>query len=90
MTKGKPLSAEDMRVLKETAEQLVLGDGLPSIKEVEAKLAKALQDSCRVDLGEAERLRLQTIVEVSRIYLDLVSKQVNYRVNCFTIKRAFG
>jgi hypothetical protein len=85
----KPLSAEDVRVLKEIAEQLVVGDELPSIKEVEAKLAKALQDSCKPDLDETERLRLQTVVDVARVYLDLVSYQINSLVNCYAIKRAF-
>ena len=39
--KGK-LSAEDMRVLQEIAEQLVLGDELPSIRECRLFLEKRL------------------------------------------------
>jgi hypothetical protein len=87
--KGKVLSAEELAVLKVIAEQIVLGDDLPSVKEVEAELAKALRDSCKPDLDETERLRLKAVVDISRTYLELISKQVNYLVNCYAIKAAF-
>lgn len=85
MTKGKPLSSEDINILKKMAEQIVLSDSLPSIREVESTLAQALSDSCKPGLDEAERLRLQAIVELARTYIELVTKQVNYMVNCYAV-----
>ena len=89
MTKGKPLSAEDMRVLKEIAEQLVLGDGLHSLREMQAILGKAVADSCKPDLAETERLRLTVLVEGAKLYVELAQKRINYLVNCFVIKGSF-
>jgi hypothetical protein len=86
--KGK-LSAEDMRVQREIAEQVVLGDGLPSIKEMQIILGKAFVDSCKPDLAETECLRLTVLVEGAKLYVELAQKQINYLVNCFVVKESF-
>jgi len=91
MTKGEKLSAEDMRVLTEIAEKIVLKDpALPSLKEVEARRADALRESCKHGLDEVERLRLQALIELADVYIDIVRSQVNLLVNYHAIKTAHG
>jgi hypothetical protein len=88
--KGKPLSAEDMCILKEVAEQILVDDGFLSVKEAEAMLAKALRDSRKPGLDKVERMRLQTLVHASRIYLKLLSRHINRLVKCYAIKLALS
>ena len=88
MVKGK-LSAEDMRILTEATELLVLGDGLPSIEDMQIILGKAVQDSCAPGLAETECLRLTVLVEGTKLYVELAQKRINYLVNCYAIKESF-
>lgn len=91
MTTGEKLSAEDMRVFTEIAEKVVLKDpSLPSIKEVEARRADALRDACKPGLDEDEQLRLQLVVEIADVYIDLVRSYANLIVNYYAIKTANG
>lgn len=90
MTKGDPLFSEDMRVLKEIAERVVLADpSLISIKEMDVRRADALRAACKPGLNGDERLRLQVIVELTTVYIDIVRSQVNLLVDYHEIKKGY-
>ena len=76
-----------MQVLKDAVEQVILKDkGLSSLKEAQIMLGKALQDACKPGLNEVELLRLSTLVEGARLYLEIAGKYVDQVVNSCAIK----
>jgi hypothetical protein len=88
--KGKLLSAEDMAVLKKVIERSIVKDGLLKIGDVEGKIAKALKDSCQPGLSETERLRLQTLIELGHVYIEVLNKRITYLANCYSILFSVG
>ncbi len=87
--KNKHLSDEELKILYEAAEKVVCKNGLPSFKEVQSMLVKALQDSCKPGITKDELYRVKTVAYGCKVYLDIMKKQINYLLNCYLISRSF-